>query len=560
MLKMFAKKLKGTRRTPLLILLASLLVFVVVLAGCSGSEKKETTSETETPAKPAEGTAPATAEPEDPYANLPRELTMSFFDTGAVPADEGTYMENRWTKWINENAPAQITEWIALPTNTRREKLNTLIAGGLIPDIMYENLREYIDTLRREGILLPLDDLIDQYAPAYKQYIEDHPELEKYIRFDDGKIYAFSVVRPPSSSAGPILWIRQDWLNKLGLEVPTTTDELIAVAKAFRDLDPDGNGQNDTVPITSNFYGFPFFENMFRAMTAYPWNIVDGKAVHNATTDRYKDYLTFHKTLYDEGLIDREFPTDNNFERQTQFLVNGNSGIANFGPNMGGTSIFTSVMQNNPEADWVPVPQLSTPLGYNPYYGTKGISGTLLAVSKDVKNPKAAVEFLDWALAKGGETLAFGIEDVHYRMENGQRVSIDSAKNAKELAYPRTYLPIMSFATDLESLNNPPNPDPIIQQFRDKHRTAQEIYLNDDPNWGDLPIGLLPSSQELADLMAAFDPYLAEIRLKAITSGDAYTPEQASEDLKKEWIRLGGDKVEQIMTDYWNQNKEVFAK
>lgn len=120
-----------------------------------------------------------------------------------------------------------------------------------------------MDNLVVQDVIQPVDEYVEQYSTTYKQYLEEHPELKPYITAGDGKMYGMTSARTPLGVANHGMWIRQDWLDNLGLDTPTTIDELNEVALAFTKNDPDGNGQDDTFGIGFNYNNWTIMKSMF---------------------------------------------------------------------------------------------------------------------------------------------------------------------------------------------------------------------------------------------------------------------------------------------------------
>ena len=100
-----------------------------------------------------------------------------------------------------------------------------------------------------------MNELIDSYAPNLKRIIESDPDVKKQIALDDGTIYMFPLLKLDALklNATSGLIMRQDWLDKLNLKVPTNIDEWYTVLKAFKEQDPNGNGKPDELPFTGNW-------------------------------------------------------------------------------------------------------------------------------------------------------------------------------------------------------------------------------------------------------------------------------------------------------------------
>ena len=107
----------------------------------------------------------------------------------------------------------------------------------------------------KDGRIIRLNELIDSYAPNLKRIIESDPDVKKQIALDDGTIYMFPLLKLDALklNATSVLIMRQDWLDKLNLKVPTNIDEWYTVLKAFKEQDPNGNGKPDELPFTGNW-------------------------------------------------------------------------------------------------------------------------------------------------------------------------------------------------------------------------------------------------------------------------------------------------------------------
>ncbi|MBO9609514.1 MAG: extracellular solute-binding protein [Paenibacillaceae bacterium] len=528
------------RNVPLFIALA---MTVSAAAGCSSGKGTDSAGSTAS-AKPAV---------EDKYDKLPKEITIQYYESTPLPSEEGTWADNRWTKWINENSPVKV-KWVPIPQAggqaVRTQKINTMLAAGEAPDLIWDWGREYPASLIKQGAIQPVDEFVEKYSTAYKNYLAKYPGLKAGVTYDDGKMYNFTVNRQYNPALDTGVYIRQDWLNKLNLKMPTTLDDLIAVGKAFVEQDPDGNGKKDTVAFA--FDGtrqFTYIEHMFQAGQGY-WYVEDGKPKYGPTLDRYKDSLETFKKMYDLGLVDKEFPTDKNFDRETQLLTSGKAGMA-IGHWTWGKLL--DLKKTVPTAEMVPLPMVSNKYGKNGYARTPLDSTDIMVMlNKQAKNPKAAMEFIDWMLVKGWETMMFGIEGVHYKKENGVRVAIDQQKNAKEV-YGSGYAIVKDYQTSVEELAKPKNPDPVVQAFNEMLVGGNKVFMKEEFR-NDFPIGPLDDDKDKT--VAAFNTELAQIRLKAIISGDKYTPSMAMEDIKKKWAEAGGEKAEKVMADFLAKQKK----
>lgn len=210
-------------------------------------------------------------------------------------------------------------EYEAVPSSAKNERKSTIFAGGEYPDTMSASLLTDTEvvTYGAQGVFIPLENLIEEYAPNLRKILEENPDMVNKLTAPDGHIYSLPMINYrsvwPSADTyvADQLLFNKEWLANVGMEAPTTIDEFYEVLKAFRDGDPNGNGVKDEIPFTfihkgwgeglkSMFGMFGFVDNTDHIM------IKDGKVVSTANTEEYKEAIKFFNKLYTEGLIDPE--------------------------------------------------------------------------------------------------------------------------------------------------------------------------------------------------------------------------------------------------------------
>src|SRR3989449_4964517 len=142
------------------------------------------------------------------------------------------------------------------PLGQETEQFNLVAASGKYPDVIEYNWLTNAPggpaRFLRDGVIVRLNDLIDRYAPNLKRVLGEHTEWRKMIVTDDGDIYAFPFIRSdPLLLVSAGLAVRQDWLDKLNLKMPTTLDEWRGMLATFRQRDPNGNGKTDGLPLST---------------------------------------------------------------------------------------------------------------------------------------------------------------------------------------------------------------------------------------------------------------------------------------------------------------------
>jgi len=199
------------------------------------------------------------------------------------------------------------------------EKRNLAIASDELPDAIFNAGFSDYELLKhaKDGVIVPVEDMI-QYMPNLQAVLEKAPQYKAMMTAPDGHIYSFPWIeelgegKESIHSLDAFPWINKEWLDNLGLKVPTTTDELKEVLIAFKTQDPNGNGEADEIPMSfiindggqdphSLFGAFGIGDN-------WDFTVVsnEGKVQLTAADEGYKKAINWLNELYNEGLIDVE--------------------------------------------------------------------------------------------------------------------------------------------------------------------------------------------------------------------------------------------------------------
>lgn len=516
------------------LLMAGLLA--VSACACSSSGNGSASSQTSSAAGSSADTSTETSGPQEGR----KKITSTVYDRGNVPTSEGTTEDNRWTKWINENSPVEVT-FVAIPRTDSGEKLNVLFASGTAPDLIFEYSPSVKTPLYQQKQLMPIDDMIENYSTTYKALTEQYPELLKAGKMDDGQTYQFGRIRSALPQRG--IAIRKDWLDKLGLEVPVTLDDYYNVMKAFVEQDPDGNGQDDTYGMAISYRAGESFDQMIPGGV---YGIVDGQ--YQYTWDRLQTRLEYKKKLYDEGLIDKEYMTDKNGARALQSFVTGKTGIfpwlITYDQFL--KTEYKTLKENVPEAEIEFICYPETPWGT--YMPTLQNPVQMTAVvNAACEDPEAVMQYVDFLCDKEtAQILKYGIEGEHYELVDGKAVTTDQEKYTNEVSY-NVDLSMLSNDFDIKELQ-PAHAgfnlnDPFEKECYEIYKHALEVYCNPDLLYPDFS-----HSEHMPQLPKDLQTVNANINLndlydKAVVSGDDYTVEQAISDAKAAWEQGGGDQI-----------------
>ncbi|WP_156043224.1 extracellular solute-binding protein [Paenibacillus sp. UNC451MF] len=307
-----------------------------------------------------------------------------------------------------------------------KNQLNVRMASANFPDIFGVD-RQQLKQFSEQGLLLDLTPYLDKLKPT-KDFIGEE-SLKKGMM--NGKLFA--IAKSPTIPYNTY-FIRKDWLDKLGMQVPKTTDELLEAAKAFAEKDPDGNGKKDTFGLTGQ--KLDAFSSIFGAYGvgfeagAPSLYVRDGKLVNSLYDQGMKDALSFIKKLTDAGAVDPELMANSGLQHQ-QKAIKGQAGIIYIDwPNMTKDQFVEQIKAVNPKAEWVQVGALKGPGGQYTSAWDIGKTAGLYAIPKALeKNPEKlqkVLDLLNYVSTKDGSLLVqYGVKGKHYNLEGSKVVPTD---------------------------------------------------------------------------------------------------------------------------------------
>jgi putative aldouronate transport system substrate-binding protein len=414
-----------------LIFVVSFLVLSQILAACGAPAATPTEAAmpeaTEPPAAPpAEPTAvPPTTPPEPVDITLWAQATVT--EAGAPPDD--------WVAYdiIREELNINLT-YVIVPTGADGEaKINAAAAANDLPDLFQmvsanNDNRGALFRLVELGLVAPVEDLMPLMPERTKLHYND-PLLINLVTFDG---HQYGLPEPPPIPRREGLVIRKDWLDKLALRVPSTPEELLAVAKAFTEQDPDGNGKKDTYGI-GGFLNGPGLGTRFDfIMGAYgvpgQWNFTDPADFElNVRSDQYPEALAYFQSLVDAKVIDPDWPTLTRDDFRARWKQ-GSFGIMweDFAA-LSNKSNYEPFDTNFPDAEWIPV---AAPMGPNgdTYYGVYTGRGQIFGISQkaaDEGKGEAIASLLEWMATDGYYLLGFGEEGKNFIIDEGGNISTE---------------------------------------------------------------------------------------------------------------------------------------
>ncbi|WP_080833527.1 extracellular solute-binding protein [Cohnella massiliensis] len=496
------------------------LVFVPVLAvavaACGGNEPEGQGAGSSSPSASGGASSPS-SKPE-----LRVLMQYSAFD----PNQEYT------AKVITEKTGYPVN-YEMLPAENADEALNLLVLNEEPYDVMKLNAAQFYN-LASSGALEPLDDLVQQLGPNIRQAIAPASWESAKI---DGKIYGI-----PETGAGIAiseeLVVRQDWLDELGLSMPTNTDELYEVLKAFKE-------KKNVIPLTGSKDAISSLLGDIAATfgVTTDWTDVNGTLVHQVETQGMRDFLTYMNKLYSEGLLDIELPLNTNAKAIEKFS-GGQAAMFKIAW-YNSPATINALTENFPDARVSLVPFLKDKEGKATVYAQSGTTWYAV-VPKFAKNKEDAIKFLDAKLQKDVFIeLAIGKEGVHHEVKDGAYYPIlpafnDDLNNAS------------AFMTGVDETNYPAywqarvRKDPILQSYFEKIQANAEGLIVTDP------LALAPPIPEVAKNKLN----LMQLQLDYMINFIAGTEPMSNYDAFLErWREQGGAEMTEGANNWYKSSK-----
>jgi putative aldouronate transport system substrate-binding protein len=385
----------------------AMATIMITLTACSGGSKATTNDTTKTPNE-------ATKTADGATATGSKTLNFLTQSSPLAPADPNDKLI--WKRY--EEKTGIHINWTNYTWDVFAEKRNLKMATNDLPDAIFDAALSDNDilTYATNGVIVPVEDLIDKYMPNLKALYDEYPEYRAFATAPDGHIYTFPWIEELGAgkesihSIDCIPWINTTWLKNLGLEMPTTTDELTNVLRAFKEKDANQNGDlNDEIPMTFIFAdknNNPNGEAPISLLGAFgygdnPDHIVvtnEGKVIYTLAQEGYKEGIKWFNQLYTENLIDPEVFTQD----WNKLAAKGKEqrfGLF-FTWDMGNVSGFVSGDYSDPDnivSDYAALPPLAGPDGKKNITRTNGfgLDRGRMAITVDNKDLETTAKWID---------------------------------------------------------------------------------------------------------------------------------------------------------------------
>ncbi len=408
-------------------------VSCMVLVGCSGKDNNSTTSS---------GTSSGGASSSSSGSSNSGAAEVEKLEGSLISATPKTftYFSNfsnmpfnpEWQVWqaIAEATNIHLEGTISQSNSNEVEAFNLMISSGKLADIISYTDASDIEKLGRDGGVIPLNDLIAQYAPHIQETLDTDPKFRQAATSLDGNIYI--IPKTQELVSAEFYWIRKDWLDILGLEVPTTVDELYNVLTAFRNGDPNGNGLKDEIPLMDRAGTRVPDEYLFLFDTSIGFYPHDGAIIFEPLDKENFVYgVTELAKWYAEGLIDPEILTRG--PKSRDILYGGNlSGFTHDWPSAGNYN--RTLAESVPGFKNIPIPPPANQHGEvierTTRYPSAGWS-----ISAQCDDPITVIKYFDYFFTEEGTAFVnWGIEGDSYVVnEKGDKEFTPKVMNSSEM-------------------------------------------------------------------------------------------------------------------------------
>lgn len=416
------------------------LALVLSLGACGGNGESSTSSEASPSSTTEESGAAAesgdesqaetaeTGEFQLPIVDEPTTLSYFVADDSNAAIMTTDWNDNEFYQEMERRTGVHL-EFEMVSSADYQTNFNLMIASGNLADMIYVGASYYaegVDAAIDDGYFLDLTDLVDEYMPNYEKVRTSDVQYELLSTTDSGRLGAVYELRQSKQGPWLGLWIRQDWLDDLGLDTPVTFDDYHEVLTAFK------NEKGATAPLILNFSGSDGeFGTMSGGLNVLnSWQLDEtGKVNFGPYMDAWKEYVTIMHQWYTEGLIDPDFMATDERTADMAKVVTGASGL--FAALYTMPSVYEAASED-PNMNLAPV---------NPPVMNEGDEGHIrlrdsytsgnTAISADSENWEVALRWLDYLYTEEGALLAnYGVEGDTFEFdENGEPVFTDKILN-----------------------------------------------------------------------------------------------------------------------------------
>lgn len=327
----------------------------------------------------------------------PLELKSVISVDATVKFEEGDDIYNNvWTRAYAELLGIQMNYQWVVDASQYEQKLNATIMSGEIPDMFHANTG-LLKLLHDSDLILDLSSVYAEYASENTKEIMLQDPLALKAASIEGKLMGVPMTDSAAASA-QLLWLRQDWLDKLGLPGPQSMADVLEIARQFTENDPDGNGLDDTVglALTKGLWGaIAGLQGFFNGYHAYPgiWLEKDGQLQYGSVQPQMREALAALQMMYSAGQIDKEFGVKD-INKINEAIANSKIGME-YGVWWNPYQPLQLSQQNYPDAYWsaFALPSVDKQPAKSQYQTS---AGSFIVAGKDCQHPEALLMLVNF--------------------------------------------------------------------------------------------------------------------------------------------------------------------
>lgn len=410
--------------------LLSMLLAIIMIVAMVGCGAPKSTDNPTTVQKTQENSAQATGEP----------TKITYYRSGISQKTLSNFSDALWVQELEKKMNIKLDIQGPKAGDDYNQAAAIMLNSGTLTDLFFYDFSRYDGGLAaaiEDGIAVDVSAKYKDKMPTWFSILDNNPEVRKAVTLDDGTSALFCHVDMDMKRAA--YWgmgIRADWLKKLDLKMPTTVDEFYNVLVAFRDRDPNGNGEKDEIPFCDYYLpgaGFMFammdmtapFGLLFQETQQDPYN--PGKVAYWITVNdgkNFQDCVTTMNKWYNEGLIDPEFSSQDGSALESKITSNL-AGVTHVWPS-GFNTLNAALRKTVPDADIEGLPSLVGTAG-KAYSANSALvrcaapnQGTVITTQAEKDGTiEACLKLLDFMYSEEGSTIQnWGVKDVSYTVNS----------------------------------------------------------------------------------------------------------------------------------------------
>ena len=498
------------------------------------------------------------------------QVTLTVMGREAHLASEPTNWNALTVPQMFEDLTNVHIEWQVVPGNAVQQKKNLAFASGDLPDLFYPGIISQADEVKYGGLglLIPLNDLIEEWAPNVAKLLELVPQARLAATTPSGNIYSVPSSLSCWIGSSPVtLNIHTGWLEQAGMGIPTTIDEFEAALTWFRDHDMNGNGDTgDEIPLGMRAGHLYQLMSIFGVVDAQSHRmVIDDTVIFTAGEPEVRAAIEWFHDIYQKGLIDLEVFTQDN----RQFIAKGRDEQTLYGAFMDwhGENIVGTPLMYDPatlqRTVYQPLRPLQTHTGKPPLWPTTRrfkVRTRDLAITSANQHPEVTMRWIDtiydpywgmhWATSlPGAQWLEEGFTDdgrpIYRVTENPSGMSYGEWKHSHS---PANSSP-QGNSNSLEFVKRIWQPAALMKQessttYYEDFMPPQE-YPNPGPYFSD------EMTEEMSILMADINGYVGKTYARWIVEGGV---EQEWDSYVAELRKLNIERLVEI----WQQGYDSF--